>query len=41
VASDRALLERLRRTAHSDAQELTWRRIAERNLEVYEEALRS
>ena len=41
VASDRALLERLRHAAHSDAQDLTWRRIAERNLEVYEEALRS
>jgi glycosyltransferase involved in cell wall biosynthesis len=38
LAEDRDLLERLRRAAHSDAQALTWRRIAERNLEVYAEA---
>jgi glycosyltransferase involved in cell wall biosynthesis len=38
LAADRGLLERLRRAAHADAQELTWRRIAERNLEVYAEA---
>jgi glycosyltransferase involved in cell wall biosynthesis len=38
LAGDRELLERLRRAAHSDAQALTWRRIAERNLDVYAEA---
>ena len=37
LAENRELLERLRRAAHSDAQALTWRRIAERNLEVYAE----
>ena len=39
VLGDRELLERLRARAHADAQELSWRRIAERNLEVYQGAL--
>jgi glycosyltransferase involved in cell wall biosynthesis len=38
LAGDRELLERLRRATRADAQALTWRRIAERNLEVYAEA---
>jgi glycosyltransferase involved in cell wall biosynthesis len=36
VLADPELLARLRRAAHSDAQELTWDRIARRNLDVYE-----
>lgn len=37
LAGDRELLERLRGPARADAQALAWRRIAERNLEVYAE----
>jgi glycosyltransferase involved in cell wall biosynthesis len=40
LLDDRPLLERLRSAAHASAQELTWRRIAERNLELYERCLR-
>lgn len=36
VLADLQLLARLRAAAHADAQELTWERIARRNLEVYE-----
>ena len=39
VIGDPALLARLRARAHADVQELTWRRIAEQNLRLYEEAL--
>jgi glycosyltransferase involved in cell wall biosynthesis len=39
VVGDSALRARLRAAAHADAQRLTWHRIAERNLEVYERVL--
>jgi glycosyltransferase involved in cell wall biosynthesis len=39
VLGDAQLLSRLRARAQADVQKLTWRRIAERNLEVYEEVL--
>jgi glycosyltransferase involved in cell wall biosynthesis len=39
VLEDRDLLARLRSQAQVDAQQLSWRRIAERNLQVYEAAL--
>jgi glycosyltransferase involved in cell wall biosynthesis len=39
VVGDRALLSRLRAAAHADAQGLTGRRIAERNLEIYEQVV--
>ena len=40
LARDRERLERLRRAAHATAQALTWRRMAEGNLAVYERARR-
>jgi len=39
LVADPALLADLRANAHADVQALTWRRIAERNLDVYEKAL--
>jgi glycosyltransferase involved in cell wall biosynthesis len=39
LAEDPALLERLRRAAHTTAQELSWRRIADESLAAYESGL--
>jgi glycosyltransferase involved in cell wall biosynthesis len=38
LLDDRELLARLRTAAHSTAQDFSWRRIAEHNLDLYERA---